>query len=135
MKQENLTIEEIIKQENLTEAKQYPIRKYDKNNNEIYFENSDGYWTKRKYDKNNNEIYFEDNSGYWWKSKYDKNNNEIYFEDSKGCREKKKYDKNNNLIYYETSNGYWRKKDGENTLEFKDGKYFLNEKLMKKLIN
>ena len=114
MKQENLTIEEIIKQENLTEAKQYPIKKYDKNNNEIYYEDSGGFWRKRKYDENNNKIYWETSNGYWEKSKYDENSNEIY---------------------YENSGGYWRKKDGENTLEFKDGKYFLNGKLMKKLKN
>jgi len=36
------------------------------------------------YDKNNNEIYYEDSSGYWYKKEYDKNNNEIYYENSSG---------------------------------------------------
>ena len=55
-------------------------RKYDKNGNLIYLENSNEYWEKRKYDKNNNLIYI-DNNGYWEKWEYDKNNNLIYYED------------------------------------------------------
>jgi len=77
--------------------------KFDKNNNEIYFENSDGYWEKRKYDKNNNVIYYENSYGYCSKRKYDKDRNEIYYEDSNGYWEKKRYDKNGNEIYYKNS--------------------------------
>ena len=35
-------------------------------------------------DKNNNEIYWEDSKGYWVKQEYDSNNNQIYFENSEG---------------------------------------------------
>jgi hypothetical protein len=57
---------------------------YDSNNNNIYSENSYGYWEMYKYDENNNEIYFEDSDGYWEKREYDENNNVIYYEDSDG---------------------------------------------------
>ncbi len=35
-------------------------------------------------DKNGNQIYIEDSSGYWYKSEYDQNGNRIYYENSKG---------------------------------------------------
>ena len=39
-------------------------RVYDTDNNNIYYEDSDGSWYKREYDSNGNNIYFEDSSGY-----------------------------------------------------------------------
>ena len=59
-------------------------RVYDKNGNKIYFENSDGYWSKREYDDNVKLIYYEDSDGYWEKIEYDTNGNQIYFENSDG---------------------------------------------------
>jgi hypothetical protein len=35
-------------------------------------------------DKNNNEIYFENSSGYWWKQEFDENNNRVYYENLSG---------------------------------------------------
>ena len=32
--------------------------------------------------KDGNEIYCEDSDGYWWKSEFDANGKEIYYEDS-----------------------------------------------------
>jgi hypothetical protein len=87
-------------------VKDFPFKIKDRNNNEIYFENSDGDWIKREYDKNNNEIYWETSNGYWIKREYDKNNNEIYWETSNGYWIKREYDKNNNEIYIENSKGY-----------------------------
>jgi hypothetical protein len=52
--------------------------------NQIYFENSDGYWSKREYDEKGNQIYFEDSDGYWSKREYDEKGNQIYFENSDG---------------------------------------------------
>ena len=57
---------------------------YDKNNNEVYFEDSKEFWWEKEFDENNNEIYFKNSNKYWWERKYDKNNNAIYFEDSYG---------------------------------------------------
>ena len=77
----------------------------DKNDNLIYFENSNGFWTKREYDSKGNEIYFEDSDGYWTKMEYDSQGNEIYFEDSDGYWTKSEYDSKGNLIYVENSGG------------------------------
>ena len=85
---------------------EYPIRLYDENNNEIYRENSGGYWNKKLYDKNNNKIYFEDSTGVWVKREYDENNNKIYYEDSNGYWGKSEYDENSNILYYEDSTGF-----------------------------
>jgi len=83
---------------------QYGI--YDKNNNEIYWENSDGKWNKREYDENGNLIYKEDSDDHWEKWEHDERNNEIYYETSNGFWIKRKYDENGNEIYYEDSDGY-----------------------------
>ena len=105
----------IAKQLNVTD---FPFRIKDKNNNEIYWEDSNGYWEKQEFDKNNNEIYLENSNGYWEKQEFDKNNNEIYYERSNGFWYKKEFDKNNNLIYYETSNGKIRDNRPKPTPEF-----------------
>jgi hypothetical protein len=63
----------------------FPFTINDDKGNQIYHENSDGYWYKREYDDKGNEIYFEDSDGYWCKREYDDEGNVIYFEDSDGC--------------------------------------------------
>ena len=52
--------------------------------NEIYNENSKGFWVKYEYDLNGNEIYSEDSNGGWTKKEYDSNNKMIYYENSSG---------------------------------------------------
>jgi len=87
---------------NITE---FPFEIRDKKGNRIYFEDSNGYWSKSEYDKNNNLIYFEYSNGGWSKREFDENSNEIYFEDSNGFWSKREYDENNNEIYFESSYG------------------------------
>jgi len=36
---------------------------YDNKGNRIYYEDSDGYWTKNEYDERDNLIYYEDSAG------------------------------------------------------------------------
>jgi YD repeat-containing protein len=81
---------------------------YNNQGNEIYYENSDGYWIKYEYDANGNEIYRENSNGYWYKREYDHNGNEIYYENNSGYWYKEEYDTNGNLIYRETSRGVIR---------------------------
>ena len=69
----------IAQQLNITD---FPFTINDKNGNIIYFENSNGIWTKREYNSNGKEIYFENSDGYWSKRRYDTNGNIIYFENS-----------------------------------------------------
>ena len=76
-------METIAKQLN-HDFKKGSLELYDSNGNEIYFENSNGYWYKREYDSNGNIIYYENLEGYWYKHEYDTNGDEIYYEDSEG---------------------------------------------------
>ena len=82
---------------------------YDKNGNDIYHENSDGYWGKSEYDKNGNEIYFENSYGRWTEFVYNENGKLIYYKESDGYWLKYEYDKNGNRIYREESSGEWKK--------------------------
>jgi hypothetical protein len=77
----------------------------DKNGNQIYYENSDGYWSKWEYDSKGNEIYLEDSYGFWRKWERDSQGKLIYYEDSTGRWDKHKYDSKGNEIYLETSRG------------------------------
>ena len=56
----------------------------DKNGNPIYWEDSDGYWSKREYDSQGKGIYYETSDGYWVKREYDSRGKEIYWESSNG---------------------------------------------------
>jgi len=40
------------------------VEVYDDKGNRIYYENSNGYWTKKEYDERDNLIYYEDSFGY-----------------------------------------------------------------------
>ena len=80
------------------------IEEYDKNNNQIYYKDSDGFERWYKYDENNNEVYYKSSSGFERWMEYDKNNNRVYFKDTENNEEWKKYDENNREIYYKDSN-------------------------------
>ena len=84
---------------------QFPFEIKDSKGNEIYYENSEGFWVKREYDLKGNQIYYESSNGFWCKSKYDSNGNKIYFEDSYGFWSRREYDSNGREFYYENSNG------------------------------
>ena len=55
-----------------------------KNGNQIYYENSDGFWVKREYDSEGKEICYENSDGYWAKQGHDYEGNLIYYENSDG---------------------------------------------------
>ena len=42
---------------------EYPIKLYDESGNQIYSEDSTGYWEKREYDSNRNLIHLENSNG------------------------------------------------------------------------
>lgn len=92
----------IAQQLNVTE---FPFEIKDKDGNEIYHEDSNGYWTKREYDSEERVIYYEDSTGYWRKSEYDSDGNELYYENSRGAWTKREYDSEGRIIYYEDSDG------------------------------
>ena len=100
--------------------KDFPFIITDKNGNIIYFENSDGYWSKCERDSHGNESYWENSSGFWTKSEYDANGYGIRYEDSNGYWRKSEYNAHGKEIYRETSAGYItdnRPKQVELTLE------------------
>lgn len=74
----------IAQQLNVTE---FPFEIRDKNGNQIYWEDHDGYWCKSEFDSNGNKIYFENFDGYWSKWEYDSNGNCIYYENYNGLIE------------------------------------------------
>ena len=43
--------------------KKFPFEIKDENGNEIYYENSCGFWCKKEFDSNGNKIYYEDSDG------------------------------------------------------------------------
>ena len=92
----------IAQQLNVTE---FPFEIKDKNGNRIYFEDSDGFWSKSEYDSDGNKIYYENSYGYWWKGEHDSNGNGIYYENSYGYWWKGEHDSNGNEIYSEDSDG------------------------------
>jgi len=54
---DNQTIAQFLK------VKAFPFIVNDDKGNIIYYEDSDGYWTKYEYDKKGNEVYYEDSKG------------------------------------------------------------------------
>ena len=45
-------------------VKDFPFEIRDKNGNQIYWEDYDGFWCKTEYDSNGNEKYWEDSNGF-----------------------------------------------------------------------
>jgi len=111
-------LKELLKLSNGKELDiEYPIELKDSKGNEIYFEDSDGYWNKREYDSNSNVTYFEDSDGFWIKREFDSKGNEIYFETSNGYWIKREFDSKGNEIYFETSKGVIRGTERAETVE------------------
>jgi len=91
----------------MTIAKQLNIKKFpfeikDSDGNRIYFENSDGWWSKQEW-AGGKEIYFENSNGFWVKREWD-GGEEIYREYSNGFWVKREW-ADGNRIYYENSDG------------------------------
>jgi len=84
---------------------EFPFRIKDSKGNEIYFEDSNKFWTQSEYDSNNNEIYYETSNSFWFKQKFDLRGNIIYYEDSDKFWIKREFDSKGNETYYETSYG------------------------------
>ena len=84
----------------------FPFFIKDKNNREIYVENSNGYWYKNEYNQNGQLIYSEYSDGFWSKTEYDQNGKLIYYENSDGYWSKSERDQNGKEIYFQNSNGY-----------------------------
>ena len=62
----------MIKLKNIYQHSHYTI--YNIINQDIYCEYTDGFWFKAIDDKNNNNIYFENSLGYYEENEFDENN-------------------------------------------------------------
>jgi len=52
-----------MKIKNLFRNLNYPIELFDRNGNQIYYEDSNGYWWKQEFNQNGNQFYYEDSNG------------------------------------------------------------------------
>jgi len=73
----------IAQQLNITE---FPFSIKNTAGQEIYYENSFGYWTKSEYDANGNTTRYEKSTGYWLKMEYDANGKLVYKETQDGIK-------------------------------------------------
>ncbi len=81
----------------------FPIVVKDKNDNETYCEDSDGFWDRYEYDKNGNKTRYENSNGYWYLREYDENGNKIRYKNSTGFWYHREYDEKGNETYRENS--------------------------------
>lgn len=65
-------------------VKEFPFTIKDKNGNQIYAENSYGFWYKWEYDSNGNQIYYENSDEFWEKWEFDSNGIRTYYANSNG---------------------------------------------------
>ena len=87
----------------------FPIRIWNTNGHQTYYEDSNGYWDRYEWDDNGRAKYFENSDGYWQKYERDDNGRPIYQEDSNGFWARWERDADGNMDYYENSDG---KKEG-----------------------
>lgn len=95
--------------------KDFPFKIKDKEGNQIYYENSNGFWAKSEYDSAGNEIYQENSTGYWCRWEFDSAGNRIYYEASSGVIKdnRPKYEAEFNISYW----GGLKDKDDVITIE------------------
>jgi len=99
------TVRELTKLSNGEELDiEYPIRLYDKDGNEVYYESAyqNNYWWKRVY-QDGFIIYSEESDGNWFKCEY-KDGKQVYHENSKGEWYKQEWS-GNEKVYYENLDG------------------------------
>ena len=76
-----MTTKTIAQQLNITK---FPFEIKCEKGKEIYYEDSEGYWTKYQFDEKGNQVYYENSTGRWTKRQYDEKGNRVYYENSTG---------------------------------------------------
>jgi len=98
------TIRELTKLSNGKELDiEFPITLFNKDGHIVYYEYEDRYWQKREYKKEGDQMYLEDSLGFWSKCKY-KDGKQVYYEDSDGLWWTREYE-GDKEIYFENSDG------------------------------
>jgi len=78
-------------------------QKYFYSENEKRMGDSDGYWQRTVFNKQGNEIYFENSDHFWRKYKYDNQGNLIHFQNANYYEEFWTYDEDAKLIEFKDS--------------------------------
>jgi hypothetical protein len=65
-------------------VKEFPFIIKDRNGNQIYYEDSNGFWVKREWNENGKQIYYEDSHKHWYEAEYDWKGNLVYYLNSNG---------------------------------------------------
>lgn len=81
---DNLNDKKVITIAQQLKIKEFPFITKDNRGNQIYYEDSCGFWIKREYNDNGSVIFYEDSKGYWVKYEYNDYGNTIYVENSDG---------------------------------------------------
>ena len=83
----------------------FPIRIWDANGYQTYYEDSNGYWDRYEWDGNGRATHYEDSDDYWERFERDAKGRPTYHEDSDGFWSRWERDDNGNMDYYEDSTG------------------------------
>jgi len=98
----------IVRVLNKNEYNQFlSIKKFDKNNNCIYYKNSNGQEFWKEFNQNNNLIHYKNNMDYEEWYEYDQNNNLIHYRNSNGSEYWSRYNNHNELIAYKDNYSEW----------------------------
>lgn len=65
----------------------FPIRIWDANGRQTYYEDSNGYWDRYEWDGNGRATHYEDSDDYWERYERDAEGDETYYENSYGTKE------------------------------------------------
>lgn len=90
---------------------EFPISLFNGAGNQVYYENSDGFWWKQRYDEKQRIVYFENSYGRRESSMYTTSGKHITNISSDGTYELWEFDLDNRVTYkYTSRNNYWFRK-------------------------
>lgn len=90
----------------------YPIALFDRNGNQVYREDSDGFWWKQEYDEEQRETRFENSTGRVEINVYEETGDLRSVYKNSELIEHWEFDINGNITFkYTASNNYWWEKE------------------------
>ena len=81
------------------------LRLFNTEGNEVYCEESGGFWILRKFNGAGKLVYYENSLGSWAKYEFNDEGKLVYFEHSTGYWQKCEYNDEGKEVYYEDSDG------------------------------
>jgi hypothetical protein len=86
----------------------FPIVIKDKNGNEIYYQNSDGYYYERTYSNTHCPLTYKNSNGDWTETTYDEDDNVLTYKKSDGFWAESTYGDDANELTYKDSDGRYK---------------------------